>query len=55
LSDAGTEVRILANAILNMVSHLAEWRRPDGALSINETADTCCRLAQRMAGMSERR
>jgi AcrR family transcriptional regulator len=55
LSDAGTEVRILANAILNMVSHLAEWRRPDGALSINETADTCCRLAQRMAGMSETR
>lgn len=53
LDDADNEVRILANAILNMVSHFAEWRRPDGALSINETADVCCRLAQRMAGMNE--
>jgi AcrR family transcriptional regulator len=55
LNDADIEIRILANAILNMVSHFAEWRRPDGALSIDETADMCCRLAQRMAGMSETR
>jgi AcrR family transcriptional regulator len=53
LNDPDNEIRILANAILSMVSHFAEWRRPEGALSIDETADVCCRLAQRMAGMNE--
>jgi AcrR family transcriptional regulator len=47
-----TETRLLAISIINLSIASSEWYRPDGPLTADEVADTYCRLALRMAGMS---
>ena len=49
---AHLETRLLAMSIINMGIDSSDWYRPDGPLTIEEVADSYCRLAQRMAGIS---
>jgi AcrR family transcriptional regulator len=46
-----TEPRLLAISIINLSIASSEWYRPGGRLSVDEVAETYCRLARRMAGL----
>ncbi|MEA3075526.1 MAG: TetR/AcrR family transcriptional regulator, cholesterol catabolism regulator [Actinomycetota bacterium] len=50
-ADADTEPRLLAISIINLSIASSEWYRPGGRLSVDEVAETYCRLARRMAGL----
>lgn len=47
------EIRLLAMSILNLSIASSEWYRSDRPLRIPEVADAYCRLALRMAGLTQ--
>jgi hypothetical protein len=47
------EIRLLAMSILNLGIASSEWYRSDRPLRIPEVADAYCRLALRMAGLTQ--
>jgi AcrR family transcriptional regulator len=47
------EIRLLAIAIINLCIASSDWFRSEGPLSVEAVSETCCRLALRMAQISE--
>jgi AcrR family transcriptional regulator len=47
------EVRLLAISIINLCIASSDWFRSEGPLSVDAVSETCCRLALRMALITE--